>query len=288
MRNLEVRERFESQLVSVARAGWAALKVVRWLSLLGDRTSEKDVDKVAALTYFLASHSTPAHNETRPTTSTTHDYTKIDPTSNDNSIGIGDSTSTIAPAYSELESAEDAWTALVKVMSWYHRPEMLFLYHEPGPEKNAWRPSWPQAMNWDTRSFPLDFDSFLFWRVSYNMKTGTYSYDGWCIESVQVQGLATPVAAPREGHLIVQTRSWYRGKHQCRYKISAGHQYPIPDGVYSLLCARLNDLETACVVGKMLPDQTFIKTSVFQIIDWPQDEKKWKSMGAKKSWTVLG
>ncbi|SJL03080.1 uncharacterized protein ARMOST_06425 [Armillaria ostoyae] len=280
--NEEVRERFKAQLVSVGNADY----VVEWLSLLQGRTSEKDVDKVAALTYFLATDSTPAHNETRPTTSTTHDYTKIGPTSKDNSIGTGDPTSTTAPAYSELESAEDAWTALVKVMAGYNCSEMLFLYHEPGPEKNAWRPSWQQAMNSDTRSFSSAFYGF----VNHNMTTGTYSYNGWRIKSVQVQGLDTPVAAPRNGHLIVQTRSWYRWKHRHRYKISAGHQYPIPDGVYSLLYAEQSSISNAtlCVVGKTLPDQTFIKTSVFEVIDWPRDEKKWKSMGAKKLRTILG
>ncbi|PBK60013.1 hypothetical protein ARMSODRAFT_1069218 [Armillaria solidipes] len=189
--NKEVRERFKLQLSSVERV---AFNVVPWLWLLQDRTSEKDVDKVAALAYFLADNSIPAHNETRPTTSTTHDYTKFDPTSNDNSIRTGDPTSTIAPAYSELESAEDAWTVLVKVMTSYDRSEMLFSYHEPGPEKNAWRPSWQQAMNWDTRCFSNAFYVF----VDHDMKTGTYSYYGWCIESVQVQGLATPVPAPRK------------------------------------------------------------------------------------------
>ncbi|KAK0440848.1 hypothetical protein EV421DRAFT_767997 [Armillaria borealis] len=276
--NKEVRERFKLQLSSVERV---AFNVVPWLWLLRDRTSEKDVDKVAALAYFLADNSIPAHNETRPTTSTTHDYTKFDPTSNDNSIRTGDPTSTIAPAYSELESAEDAWTALVKVMTSYHRSEMLFSYHEPRPEKNAWRPSWQQAMNWDTRCFSNAFYVF----VDHDMKTGTYSYYGWCIESVQVQGLATPVPAPRKGHLIVQTPNG----EEHRYEISAGHQYPIPDGVYSLLFARHpRSNEIACVVGKMLPDQTFIKTSVFGVIDWPRGEKKWKSMGAKWSCTFLG
>ncbi|PBK79443.1 hypothetical protein ARMGADRAFT_134912 [Armillaria gallica] len=145
----EVRASFESQLASVERAA-LSLGVLHYLLLLRDRTSEKDVDKVAALTYFLASDGTPAHNETRPT-STMHDYTKIDPTLNVNSIGTGDPSPTTALAYSELESAEDAWTALVKVMWGYYRSDMLFLYHEPGPEKNAWRPSWQQAMNWDTQ-----------------------------------------------------------------------------------------------------------------------------------------
>ncbi|SJL03050.1 uncharacterized protein ARMOST_06395 [Armillaria ostoyae] len=286
MLNNEVRERFESQLVSAGAASASVMYLAPWLSLLQDRTSEKDVDKIAALAYFLPCGSIPAHNETRPTTSTTHDYAKIDPTSNDNPIGTGDSTSTIAPAYSERESAEDAWTALVKVMWRGLRSQMLFLYHEPGPKKNAWRPSWQQAMNWDTRSF----SSAFYGSVNPDMKTGTYSYNSWRIESVQVQGLATLVAAPREGHLIVQTRSWYRGRHRYRYKISAGHQYPIPDGVYSLLLcnAYLDTKATPCVVGKTLPDQTFIKTSVFEVIDWPRDKKKWKSMGAKDSCIVLG
>ncbi len=283
MLNEEVRERFESQLSSVEGA---ALDVVRSLSLLQDRTSEKDVDKVAALTYFLAFNGTQAHNETRPTTSTTHNYIKIDPISNDNSIGTGDPTSTTAPAYSELESAEDAWTALVKVMWQYYRSDLLFLYHEAGPEKNAWRPSWRQAMNWDIRSL----SSGYYWTriVDHDMKTGTYSFYGRCIQSAQVQGLATPGAAPRKGHLIVQAWSWYRGKHQHRYKIYARHQYPIPDGEYSLLCApgqrfRLNG--TACVVGKMLPDQTFLKTSVFEVIDRPWKRVEWEG---KESCIILG
>ncbi len=271
----EVRERFKLQLSFVE---WAAWHVVRLLSLLQDRTSEKDVDKVAALTYFLSSNGTPAHNETRPTTSTTHNFTKINPISNDNSIGTGDPTSTLAPAYSELESAEDAWTALVKVMWDRHCSEMLFLYHEPGPEKNAWRPSWQQAMNWDTQSISKPFGPFILGDVLHNMKTGTYAYAGGCIQSAQVQGLAMPGAVPRKGCLIVQTRSWYRRKH--RYKISVCHQYPIPDGEYSLLCAlhrNSGSNGTACVVGRMLPDQTFLKISVFEVFDRPWKRLKWAS-----------
>ncbi|KAK0245296.1 hypothetical protein EDD85DRAFT_13628 [Armillaria nabsnona] len=284
MLNEEVRERFESQLVSVE----GFLDVVRWLSLLRDRTSEKDVDKVAALTYFLAIDSSPAHNETRPSesTSTTHSCPIIDPTPKDNPTGTGDPTLTIAPAYSELESAEDAWTTLVKMMAWHHRSEMLFSYHEPGPEKNAWRPSWQQAMNWDTRRFSTDRNQGLFGIVFYNMETGTHSYYGWCFESVQVQGLAMPVAAPRNGHLIIQTLN--REDH--RYEISTGHQYAIPDGVYSMLGGRRigsNYSNIPCVVGKMLPDRTFIKTSVFEIIDRPKDWE-WESLGFKKLNTVLG
>ncbi|KAK0232759.1 hypothetical protein IW262DRAFT_1260205 [Armillaria fumosa] len=252
MLNEEVRASFESQLSSVAGA---SDYVVSLISLLRHRTSEKD----------------------------------IDPTSNDNSIGTGDPTSTIAPAYSELESAEDAWTALVKVMGKYHRLEMFFLYHEPGPEKNVWRPSWKQAMNQDSPSFSMG-SSYDFWGfIEPNMEMGTYLYDGWRIESVQVQGLATPIAAPRKGHLIVQTPTG----EEHRYENFAGHQYPIPDGVYSLLCARpYYSNVTLCVVGKMLPDQTFIKTSVFELIGWPRRQEEWESMamsmGAKESRIVLG
>ncbi|PBK61972.1 hypothetical protein ARMSODRAFT_851775, partial [Armillaria solidipes] len=200
MLNEEVQERFEAQLSSVKLA---TLDVVPLLPLLQDRTSEKDMDKI------------------KPTES------------KDNPIGTGNPTLTIAPAYSEQESAEDAWTALVKVMELDSLSQMLFLYHEPGPKKNAWRPSWQQAVNWDTRSFSLDFPFNSFWDVHivHDKETGTYSYNGWRIGSVQVQGLATLVAAPRQGHLIVATPNGE--EHQ--YEISAGHQYPILDGVYSLL-----------------------------------------------------
>ncbi|KAK0449417.1 hypothetical protein EV421DRAFT_1413964 [Armillaria borealis] len=232
MLNEEVRKRFKSQLVSVENA----TNVVHCLLLLRDRTAEKDVDKVTALAYFLPCSTVPAHNETRPATSTHRRYTMIDTTSRGNSIGTGDLISTTVPSYSELESAEGAWTALVKVMWRCHRSDMLFLYHEPGPEKNAWRPSWQQAMNWDGRHPSKLSRSRSWFSVREDVETGTYSYDGWRIESVQVQGLAiaTLAAAPRKGHLIVQTPSG----EEHRYTISAGHQYPIPDGVYSLLCAR--------------------------------------------------
>ncbi|KAK0456959.1 hypothetical protein EV421DRAFT_104003 [Armillaria borealis] len=60
--NEEVRASFVSQLVSVEGTA-SSLHVVHYLSLLQDRTSEKDVDKVAALTYFLASDGT-AHQHT--------------------------------------------------------------------------------------------------------------------------------------------------------------------------------------------------------------------------------
>ncbi|KAK0198002.1 hypothetical protein F5146DRAFT_67167 [Armillaria mellea] len=283
MLNSEVWNQFMGQRASVERAMG---KVAFWLSLLRDRTSEKDVDKVAALTYFVASGGAAGHNETRPTISTTHgsashDYTQIDSTSNDNSIRTGDPTSTTAPGYSELQSAEDAWTALVKVMRGDHRSDMFFSYHEPGTDKNAWRPSWQQAMNWDTRNISEDF-LFLFRSVNHNMETSTDSFYGWRFESVQVQGLAMSVAVPRKGHLIVQTPNG----EEHRYEISAAHQYPIPDGVYTLLCSRGEGSWVAvCVVGKMLPDQTFMKTSVFEIIN---DKVGWESLGAKMSDTVLG
>ncbi len=169
-------------------------------------------------------------------------------------------------------------------MQWYHCSDMLFLYHEPGPEKNARRPSWQQAMNWDTQSFSSTF----YGGVDHDMKIGTYSYNGRCIQLAQVQELATPGAAPCKGHLIVQTWSWYRGKHQHQYKISAGHQHPIPDGEYSLLCAPRRNFKskgTACIVGKMLPNQTFLKTSVFEVFDQPWKRLKWQS---KWSCIVLG
>ncbi|KAK0245314.1 hypothetical protein EDD85DRAFT_756822 [Armillaria nabsnona] len=130
--NEEAQKRFRLQLSSVEQA---ALDVVPLLQLLQDRMSEKDMDKVAALTYFLASDSRPAHNETRPTTSITHNYTKTSPTSNDTSIGTGDPTLTTAPAYSERESAEDAWTALAKVMTWYDHSALLFCIMNPGPTR---------------------------------------------------------------------------------------------------------------------------------------------------------
>ncbi|PBK71743.1 hypothetical protein ARMSODRAFT_954582, partial [Armillaria solidipes] len=241
--NGEVRERFKSQLSSVEKvtAGEYAY-LFDSLSLVRDRAAENEVDRVAALAYFLPCYTIPAaHDGTRPSTSVT-------------GSPPGEPTSVHMPAYSEKESPDDAWTALVKAIA--HRSEMLFLYHEPGPEPHAWRPSWDQAMNWK-ECVPAGTSRTP---VEHNVETDTYSYDGLRIDSVHIDGLVTPTAIPRKGHLIVR---WLGEEHQ--YEISANHQQVIPDGIYSLLiggCTRA--YRVSCVVGK-LSDQTFTKISVIEV-----------------------
>ncbi|KAK0444906.1 uncharacterized protein EV420DRAFT_1751701 [Desarmillaria tabescens] len=148
--NREVQGRFKLQLSSLQKALSQSTDVFDCLSLVRDRAAEKDVDKVAALAYFLPCSTMPVHNDTRPSTSVICSqpggFTMIEPTST--SIRTGDPTSGHIPAYSEQESAEDAWTGLVKVMWESYRSEMLSQYPEPGSEPHVWRPSWEQAMNW--------------------------------------------------------------------------------------------------------------------------------------------
>ncbi len=51
------------------------------------------------------------------------------------------------PAYYEMQSMEDAWTALVDVLSGRDRAALFFTYPRPGNRNKVWRPSWSQVMN---------------------------------------------------------------------------------------------------------------------------------------------
>ncbi|KAK0440434.1 uncharacterized protein EV420DRAFT_1650561 [Desarmillaria tabescens] len=265
--NREVQERFKLQLSSLQKALSQSADVFNYLSLVRGRAAEKDVDKVAALAYFLPCNSLPAHNDTRPSTSVTcsqSDGFTIEPTST--SIRTGDPTSGHIPAYSEQASAEDAWTALVNVMLRLSCSEMLFLYPEPGPELHVWRPSWKQAMSWKECSSA----KISAW-VEYDVDTGTYSYNDWHIDLVHVKGLAMPTATPRKGHLIVHGLDGE--EHQC--EISAGHRQAIPDGIYSLLIGHyLHQHKAPCVVGR-LSGQMFTKISVIEMV-FQEEKDEWQ------------
>ncbi|SJL02838.1 uncharacterized protein ARMOST_06176 [Armillaria ostoyae] len=206
---------------------------LRMLSAMQKRVSTNPVDKIAALTYLLG----PSY----------------------------------VPAYYEAQSEEDAWTALVGAMHPMHRAQLFFQCPQPGNGQKYWRPSWRQVM---TEVLPL-FSRSWGNNVYRTEETNTDWYDSngacQCIEAGYVRGLAegSPQGRHRQGELFVKDNAG--GKHT--FKIVADHQYPIPDGLYTLLGSNLG-LSLGFlvqgqywVVGRMLPEQVFKKVAVFQIFD---------------------
>ncbi len=97
------------------------------------------------------------------------------------------------PQYSETQSEEDAWTALVDELNMTYRGHLFFLYPKSGNGNEFWRPSWRQAMS-QTEALPpphlSDHDSGWLGFVQCSKKSGVDWCDGPCIDSGLVQGLS--------------------------------------------------------------------------------------------------
>ncbi len=186
----DVRKWFDQQLLTLKDGQWSLRHVFRTLSKMQMRVSANPVDKVAALGYVLLSRE--------------------------------------IPTYYETQSVEDAWAALVDVISERYRGQMLFLYPEPGNGNRCWRPSWDQVMTGKLLSMDAPH---LQQDVGRHDETDTDEYSGLCIESGFVQGLAegSKQGWLREGKLIVEDET---------FEIVAAHHYPIPEGSYTLLGSR--------------------------------------------------
>ncbi|KAK0215379.1 hypothetical protein IW262DRAFT_1496356 [Armillaria fumosa] len=161
-------------------------------------------------------------------------------------------------------SQEDAWMALVDAMAYWSRTDLFFLYPEPGNGTKYWRPSWEQMM----KKINLRSCSGLGWlaKVGRTEETDIDWFEGPCIDSAYVRGLEYEEGRPRQGDLIVRDSNGAR--HALR--IFADHQYPIPDGSYTLIGARGWSNETFWAVGKPRQDGIFEKVSVFSMQDFRQ------------------
>ncbi|KAK0435343.1 uncharacterized protein EV420DRAFT_1317765 [Desarmillaria tabescens] len=169
------------------------------------------------------------------------------------------------PAYYEMQSLEDAWTMLVNDMREWFRSDLLFLFPKPGNGNKGWRPSWRQVM---TEVLPLYYTRGYF-GIGRTEETDADWHWGPCFESGYVQGLARELqeGKRRQGELVIEDKTG--AKHA--FKIIADHQYPIPEGSYTLLGSPPLDGLTGWVreqywlVGQRLPEQKLKKVSVFQI-----------------------
>ncbi|KAK0207500.1 hypothetical protein IW262DRAFT_1419870 [Armillaria fumosa] len=224
--------KFREQLLSlekIARRISDQTDIFAILSHMRDRVSTKPIDKIAGLAYLL-----------RPV---------------------------IIPAYYEAQSEEDAWTALVNVITHDYKAPMLFLYPEPGYGNETWRPSWDQVMN---GHLPYYDPRLLYDPVTWNQTTNTHSYEALAIESALVRRLdrGGRQGMPRRGELIVRDR--FTGTDH-RFMIVATHQYPIPEGWYTIFSSRNRGLHSEdsryWVCGQTIPgpNKVFRKVSVFQM-----------------------
>ncbi|KAK0231836.1 hypothetical protein EDD85DRAFT_939481 [Armillaria nabsnona] len=93
--------------------------------------------------------------------------------------------STTIPAYSEDQSLEGAWTALVDTIVPWLRGDLFFGYPEQGKECKKWRPSWGQVL-----MEPLPEEGECGAWVGRDDETGEDCCEGYSIENGYVRGLA--------------------------------------------------------------------------------------------------
>ncbi len=170
--------------------------------------------------------------------------------------------------YSETQSEEDAWTALVDELNMTYRGHLFFLYPKRGNGKMFWRPSWNQAM---TGTLPpphlSDHDSGWLGFVRCSKERGVDWCHGPCIDSGLVRGLSRRSLEDfRWGELIVEDDTGVMHV----FKIVADHEYSIPEGSYALVGSDPYFEGTLqkrqfWVIGDRFPGRKFRKVSVFQI-----------------------
>ncbi|KAK0430966.1 hypothetical protein EV421DRAFT_2024796 [Armillaria borealis] len=227
----EVRAEFDQKLLFLEIIGDRMADVFTALSYMRHRVCTNPIDKIAGMVYLLSMSS--------------------------------------IPAYYEMQSIEDAWTALVDMLNTRERGNFFFAYPKPGNGNKAWRPSWNQAMD-DALTLP-PWPRAASWAdtVKHTEDTDADWIEADCIESGYVQGLAEGLhdGAHRYGELTV--KDYVGASHT--FKIRADHQYRIPDGLYALVGSHPFPSgkfeKQRWVIGRRLPEGKFEKVSVFHIPD---------------------
>ncbi|KAK0429557.1 hypothetical protein EV421DRAFT_2025957 [Armillaria borealis] len=154
------------------------------------------------------------------------------------------------------------------------RGDLFFMYPEPGNAGAKWRPSWDQVLEKSLPKHDIWRDAYM--GVSKHRAADVDRCQGFCVENGFVCGLAA-LGLPgthRYGELLVKDA--HRIQHV--FNITATHQYPIPEGTYTLIgpdefywhmCEGLPwsvEQERAhpvpWVVGRRLSDKSFEKLSV--------------------------
>ncbi len=96
-------------------------------------------------------------------------------------------TSTSIPIYDAEKSDLDAWEILMDAMAPVCRAEFFFYFPEPGKGRKYWRPSWQQVMM--LKHF-MPYSPPWPGKVLRTEDTDEDWYEGYCIDSADVRGLA--------------------------------------------------------------------------------------------------
>ncbi len=106
--------------------------------------------------------------------------------------------------------------------------------------------------------------------VEHTEDTDTDSYEGYCIDSVDVRGLDEGLdeEKPRQGVMVFKDAAG----SPYTFRIVADHMYPIPDDSYALIGSSdqdsmLNPSLDLWVVGRLNEYRKFEKLSVFRSVD---------------------
>ncbi|KAG8870164.1 hypothetical protein FRB98_001803 [Tulasnella sp. 332] len=185
------------------------------------------------------------------------------------------------PIYNADDDPEDLWWRLVSVLQPNERAEFFFTYPEPGIGRGKgprWCPSWSQQKK--PRNLPRD-GYFSLKGVEFDTVRDGYWINRQPV-SCEIKGLAEISEASKE-----ETRRWHPEDARSGEVITLGtpdgiawsafadHNYPIPDGRYTLLMCdweKPSALERwmRCVVGQIAeptlePFKVFEKVSIIWI-----------------------
>ncbi len=171
------------------------------------------------------------------------------------------------PIYNAEKSDADAWEVLMDAMFPSRRAELFFYFPEHGKGRKSWRPSWHQVMT--LKQFVLHSHRGPGY-VEHTEDTDTDSYEGYCIDSVDVRGLDEGLGEekPRQGVMVFKDAAG----SPYTFRIVADHMYPIPDDSYALIGSSdqdsmLNPSLDLWVVGRLNEYRKFEKLSVFRSVD---------------------
>ncbi|KAK0443436.1 uncharacterized protein EV420DRAFT_1649229 [Desarmillaria tabescens] len=239
----DVKERFHKELAALKRVRRHALdssiQVFDLLRHMQNRVSTNPVDKVAGLAYTLPSGS--------------------------------------IPAYSEMQSVEEAWTALINVMYDGYRGDIFFLYPEPGGGNSKWRPTWQQVM---TDKLPLTDGLRLWEEVHLDTIRDADWYVGLCIDRCYVRGLAMEDLGGEIRLAELSVEDCTGTRHT--FKIVATYQYAIPEDWYTVIGSQdAEECGMYWAVGRRR-HRKFEKVSVFRMTDSRERERLKNLEFAKK------
>ncbi len=169
------------------------------------------------------------------------------------------------------------WEVLIDAMLPSSRAHLFFYFPEPGNGNKHWWPSWQQIMAF--KHF-VPYSGSWPGPVKHIDDTDTDWYEGFCIDSVDVCGLAEGQKETnhQQGEMVFNDAA---GSHHT-FKIVTAHAYPIPNGSYTLIgCNDECNLPVDIwVVGQRREDGKFETLSVFRSVD---EQVRLTELGLKKS-----